>query len=142
MANNHITGSRVRFRFSVDNVPVIIRAETIDLEENADEGVDEVCGEGAGRPWIVEDYWTVTVKSYVSDLAVLDAWLADGANETAGLADLAKSASVRFSLSDGTDVQYSLTECTRSPLATNVSGRKARVMQSYKIRARFCKKVA
>jgi hypothetical protein len=139
--NNHIRGSRVVFEYRVNNVPQIIKAESIQLEENADEFVDEVNGEDAGRPGIISDFWTATLKEFTGDLQRLDTWLAEAAIENAGLAELNKSANVRFNLSNGTSVQYVLSECCRSPITVDASGRKTAVMTSYKIRARRCKKV-
>lgn len=139
--NNHITGSRVTLSFRINSIPKIVRSETINLQEIADEVVDQVNGEDAGRPDIVTDIWKVAIKAYVAELDILDAFLADAANQNAGLAELTKDVTARFALSNGTIVQYALTQCARSPIAIDVGGRKARVMMDYAFRARYCKKV-
>jgi len=138
---NHMSGKDVKFTFRQNNTPKVINTQTIDLNEVAEEYVDQVNGEDRGRPGIITDYFEVTVKAYVPDLVALDAALEDIANEDSRVAPLKKTCGVQFRKHDGTRAAYVLSEVTRSPFQLSSGGRKERAMQTLKFRARFLKSV-
>lgn len=137
MAGTNISGKDVFASLRINNIPRIFRAQSIDVEEVAEEVMDQVNGELRGRPQIITDGFTITIKAYTHDLVLLDAWLEDIANNDARLAPTNKVLGLRFSLLDGTRKAYKASEITRSPFQMSAGGRKERVMQTFKLRSRF-----
>jgi len=135
---DHIRGRNVRISLRQNSVPIkIIRAKTIALDEDAEEGADDVCGEDTSRPFIVHNFWTISFGSFTADLGVLDSWLDDIANDALALAPLSKVIGIQFDLLNGTTKAYKAGQMTRSPGKVDVSDRKSAVMQSTKYRARL-----
>ncbi len=134
---NFTSGKDVLATYRQNNVPVEFRMQSLDIEENAEEVMDQVNGEDRGRPQLITDGFTATIKAYVPDLLLLDAWLQDIANNDLRLAPFAKSLGVRWRLLDGTRVAYVMKEITRSPFQISAGGRKERVMHTFKLRARY-----
>lgn len=132
---DHIRGKDAKIKYRQNNVPVEFRAESFDIEEIADEGWDSVCGEDYDRPWIVINGCTVTIRAYVHSVSALDEWLKDVENQRARVAESKKVIGVSYQLRDGTTKAYLIGgNSARSPFVINISGRKAAVMQTIKIR--------
>lgn len=138
---NHMSGKDVQTTYRQNNAPVTFNAQSVSVEENAEEVADQVNGEDRARHQIITDGFTITIKAYAGDLAVLDAHLADIANNDARVAPLNKALTFRFRKHDGTRAAYTATEVTRSPMQIEAGGRKERVMQTLKLRARYFKAV-
>jgi hypothetical protein len=132
---DNIRGKDGKIKYRQNNVPVEFRAESFDVEEIADEGWDSVCGEDFDRPWIVINGCTLTIRSYVHNVSALEAWIADVQNQQARVAELKKVIGLSYQLRDGTTKAYLIGgNSARSPYVLNVSGRKAAIMQTIKIR--------
>lgn len=138
MPLTHMSGKDVTCRYRQNNTPVSFQARSIEVEENAEEVADPVCGEDRDRLQIITNFFTITIEAYAPDLAVLEAALEDIANNDAKAAPFNKVFGLRFQFLDGaTKKAFVAREVARSPLRVSASGRRDRVMQTLRLRARY-----
>jgi len=136
MAEN-IRGKDVTIRLAFNNAPLIVKAKTIEVNENADEITDDVNGEDRSELDIVTNYFEINLENYTPNMDVINASLAEIANQDAQNPQTRKIVVIRFTLRGGGPVAYNAKQVTRSPFNLKAGGRKEAVMTTLKLRARY-----
>jgi len=134
-----LRGQQAVLRFFSGSSEVVLNAKNWKANPNVTKIADDVCGEDRSRLDRVVNYWEYSADCYTRDMAALDAFLADVANDDTGVAPLDKGAGVRVAPRDGSRKAYVATEVTWDSVDTNAAGRGDRVMITVTFRSRYYK---
>lgn len=130
-------GKDVTAQYRQNGQQIVAAYSSIKIDEQADSGVDDVNGEDRSRPYIVTNYFTITLEGYTPDLVLMQSFLADIANEDARVAPLDKAVGFKFKTRDGLSVAFRATSVTRGPLSIDSGSRTDPVKQSFSLLARY-----
>lgn len=130
-------GRDVKVKFYQDDLPILMDAKNFDIEENATEANDGVCGEDRDRLDKVTNYYSGSFDIYQTDQHIMQSIMDAQAQDDAAGIPLTQLLSVRFNNRDGTRTTYLLKECKFGPFKDNAGGRGDNVMLNVKIRGRY-----
>lgn len=134
-----VRGRDVLLKIYQDSKPVLIDCKNFDLEENATETNDGVCGEDRDRLDKVTNFYSGTFDIYQVDQHVMQSIMdAQDQDDAAGI-PLNQSASFRINNRDGTRTTYLLQEVKIGPFKNAAGGRGELLMLNLKIRGRYLK---
>ncbi len=135
-------GCNAKLKAYQNGRPVVFLCKNFDVEENASENNDGVCGEDRDRLDKVTNYFSVSVDLYQKDQELMNAIIAaQEADDAAGF-PLPQTCAIEIQQRNGTRVAYLLTECKFGPFKWSNSSRDEAVMVNLKIRGRYWKPVA
>lgn len=133
----NIRGRDVKMKMFQDGKPILIDAKNFDIEENATETNDGVCGEDRDRLDKVTNFYSGSVDIYQQDQHVMAKVIEAQDVDDAADAPLTQYATFIFKNRDGTRTVYKLSECKFGPFKDSASGRGDNVMLNMKIRGRY-----
>jgi len=144
MPTDFISGKHAQCKVYFNGQPWNIKTETLRWREVAEEIVDDVNGEDRGRLQKLTSHFDIEAVCYDDGTSsqILQNWLANQANEDANLPQLPLSNGIRWNYLDGTAGGIIMTQCCLGPMEQNIGGRKVRVKNTVKWRARYVQKVA
>lgn len=138
MGTPHAAGKDATIVFFIDGNPTQeIDCKSWEMQRNATEINDGVCGEDRDRLDSITNFFVIDVECFTKTAKVLDALLADQAVDDSGAAATEKNFSLVLKPRDGSKKGYSAREVSLGAWRIGAGGRTDRIMTKVPLRARY-----
>lgn len=130
-------GEHCLLQFYFNGAKVILNAKNWNVRVNVTKIADGVGGENRDRLDVSVNYFEFTANCFNRNTALLDAYLADQANNDTGVAPLDKGAGITVKPRDGSKKAYVAKEMCMDDFDLTMGGRVDRVMNQIGFRSRY-----
>lgn len=130
-------GKDVALKLYQDGKTIVIQAKNFNVEENAVEAADPVCGEDRDRLDKVTNFFSGSVDIYQSDVSVLNKIIDAQKPDDAAALPLNQSGAVYVKMRDGTRAVFLMKQMKLGPFGFNIAGRTDDAMVNLKFRFRY-----
>ena len=133
--NTTMRGTNAKIVFFQDGSKVVLDAKTWTIKPNVTKNADGVNGEVRDRLSKTLNYYEISIQCFQRDTVILEAYLADQANEDAQVAGLDKSGGFRLYPRDGSSRTFVIKDIVWDEFEENQGGRSEAVMVTLNMRA-------
>lgn len=143
MGTPHAAGKDATLVFFIDGAPASeFDVKSWEVQRNATEIADGVCGEDRDRLDSITNYYSMDIDCFSRTAKLLDALLGEQANDDANAAPTSKTVSFVLKPRDGSKKGYNAREVALGNWRFGAGGRADRIMTKVPLRARYFDSVA